>query len=97
MLADQSGKLQDQRWFGHYENGCCFMVMMGMESQSHNAQPAMTAFKPLASALLTEDCAYCVILICSGGEGSGGGSGWRSGAGEARDGTLRRHPFLGPA
>eukprot|EP00040_Diaphanoeca_grandis_P036193 m.229955 g.229955 ORF g.229955 m.229955 type:complete len:865 (+) comp33566_c0_seq2:111-2705(+) len=26
-----NGSLQDQRWFGHYENGCCFMVMMGME------------------------------------------------------------------
>jgi hypothetical protein len=27
----QQGKLQDQQWFGHYENGCCFMSMMGME------------------------------------------------------------------
>ena len=27
----QQGKLQDQQWFGHYENGCCFMSMLGME------------------------------------------------------------------
>ena len=26
-----NGSLQDQRWFGHYENGCCFMAMLGME------------------------------------------------------------------
>lgn len=25
------GSLQDQRWFGHYENGACFMVMTGLE------------------------------------------------------------------
>ena len=27
----QHGELQDQKHYGHYENGCCFMVMLGME------------------------------------------------------------------
>ena len=26
-----NGTLQDQRWFGNYENGCCFKAFIGME------------------------------------------------------------------
>ena len=31
MDTVQNGSIQDQRWFGHYENGACFMTMMGLE------------------------------------------------------------------